>query len=97
MRLTDTIFRYGGEEFIILLPETEKNKATLVADRLLDVIRSHTFDCDGNRVQITISIGSAMFPEEARDIPSLIGLADRRLYHAKKMGRDRHEFLTYQR
>jgi diguanylate cyclase (GGDEF)-like protein len=96
MRLTDTIFRYGGEEFIILLPETEKNEALLVADRLLDTIRSHTFDCDGNRVRITISIGSAMFPEEARDIPSLIGLADRRLYRAKKKGRDRHEFVTDQ-
>jgi diguanylate cyclase (GGDEF)-like protein len=96
MRLTDTIFRYGGEEFIILLPETEKNEALLVADRLLDTIRSHTFDCDGNRVRITISIGSTMFPEEARDIPSLIGLADRRLYRAKKKGRDRHEFVTDQ-
>ncbi len=94
MRLTDTIFRYGGEEFIILLPETEKNKAMRVADRLLDAIRNYTFDCDGHRVQITISIGSAMFPEEARDISTLVGLADRRLYRAKKMGRDRHEFVT---
>jgi diguanylate cyclase (GGDEF)-like protein len=94
MRLTDTIFRYGGEELIILLPETEKNEAMLVADRLLDTIRSHTFDCDGHRVRITISIGSAMFPEEARDIPTLIGLADRRLYRAKKLGRDRHAFVT---
>jgi diguanylate cyclase (GGDEF)-like protein len=93
-RLTDTIFRYGGEEFIVLLPETEKNKAMLVADRLLDAVRSHTFDCDGNRVHITISIGSAMFPEEAGDVPSLIGLVDRRLYRAKKMGRDRHAFVT---
>lgn len=94
LRRCDTIFRYGGEEFIILLPETEKNEAMLVADRLLGAIRSHTFDCDGNRVHITISIGSAMFPEEASDVPTLIGLADRRLYRAKKMGRDRHEFVT---
>lgn len=94
IRLCDTLFRYGGEEFIVLLPETDKNKAMLVADRLLDAIRSHTFDCDGHRVHITISIGSAMFPEEARDISTLIGLADRRLYRAKKMGRNRHEVVT---
>jgi diguanylate cyclase (GGDEF)-like protein len=90
LRLTDTLFRYGGEEFVALLPETEKNKAMRVADRLLDAIRSHTFDCDSHKIDITISIGSAMFPEEARDISTLIGVADRRLYHAKKTGRDRH-------
>ncbi len=94
MRQTDTIFRYGGEEFIIMLPETEKNKALLVANRMLDAVRTHTFDCDGSRVHITISIGSAMFPDEARDLSSLIGLADRRLYRAKKKGRDQHEFIT---
>ncbi len=94
LRRCDTIFRYGGEEFIILLPETEKKTAKVVADRLLGAIRSHTFDCDGKRVHITVSIGSAMFPEEARDIPALIGLADRRLYRAKKMGRNRYESVT---
>jgi diguanylate cyclase (GGDEF)-like protein len=94
VRLTDTLFRYGGEEFLILLPETEKYEATLVADRLLDAIRNHPFDCDGHRVNITISIGASVFPEEARDVSTLIGVTDRRLYRAKKMGRNRHEFVT---
>jgi diguanylate cyclase (GGDEF)-like protein len=94
IRLTDTLFRYGGEEFILLLPETGQNQVAGVADRLLEAIRSHTFHCDDHRVQITISIGSAMFPEEAVDLTTLIGLADRRLYNAKKEGRDRHAFVT---
>jgi diguanylate cyclase (GGDEF)-like protein len=94
IRLTDTLFRYGGEEFSILLPETEKEMAMGVADRLLEAIRDHTFDCDGRHVHITISIGAALFPEEASDISTLIGVADRRLYRAKTMGRDRHAFAS---
>lgn len=94
VRLTDTLFRYGGEEFLILLPETETNEAMLVADRLLETIRNHSFHCDSHQIHITISIGAALFPQEAGDASALLGLTDRRLYRAKKMGRDRHEFET---
>jgi len=92
LRLTDTVFRYGGEEFFAILPETEKKEGLTVVNRLLDCIRSHDFSCDGHTARITFSIGLALFPDEAQDSSGLIGLADRRLYRAKKAGRDRFDF-----
>lgn len=94
LRVTDTIFRYGGEEFLLLLPETNKYQAVRIAERLLESIRYHDFSCEGNRAQITLSMGAAEFPEEASDFSGLIGLADRRLYRAKQAGRDCFFFET---
>ena len=91
-RLTDTIFRYGGEEFLVLLPETRSQEALPVVQRLMEEIRSHGFSCDGRVADISISIGAATFPDEAGDASAIIGLADRRLYRAKKAGRDRFDF-----
>ena len=92
VRLTDTLFRYGGEEFLILLPETGKSSALSVVERLMKTIRTHDFICDGHDAKITISIGAALFPDEAEDESSIIGLADRRLYRAKQAGRDKFDF-----
>lgn len=91
-RSTDSIFRYGGEEFLILLPETGEKAAVPVVERLMESIRTHRFSCDGHETDITISIGAALFPNEAKDITGVIGLADRRLYRAKQSGRDRFDF-----
>lgn len=92
LRLTDTIFRYGGEEFLIILPETNKSRAFSVMERLLEKIRAYEFCCDGHKAVLTISIGAALFPHDAEDISGIIGVADRRLYRAKQWGRDRFEF-----
>lgn len=92
LRLTDTVFRYGGEEFFAILPETDKQEGLAVVGRILDCIRSHDFSCDGHNAHITLSIGMALFPDEAQDGSGLIGLSDRRLYRAKKAGRDRFDF-----
>jgi diguanylate cyclase (GGDEF)-like protein len=92
IRLTDTIFRYGGEEFLIMLPETSEIETAMVVERLMKSIRAHEFSCDGIKSDITISIGAALFPDEAKDIHAMIGLADRRLYRAKQSGRDRFDF-----
>jgi two-component system cell cycle response regulator len=94
LRLTDTIFRYGGEEFLLLLPETRKNQAVRIAERILESVRYHDFNCEASRAQITLSMGAAEFPVEASDCSGLIGLADRRLYRAKQAGRDCFFFET---
>lgn len=88
LRLTDKIFRYGGEEFFLLLPETNMTQAVVIAGRLLDSIRGYDFNCDGHHIQLTVSAGVAEFPDEAQDTSQIIGLADRRLYRAKTQGRD---------
>lgn len=92
VRLGDRLFRYGGEEFIIIMPETSREEAVSAAERLMDAIRSHTFECDGHQTKITVSMGGAFFPDQSEDKMELIKFADRALYQAKAMGSDRAVF-----
>ncbi len=92
LRLTDTVFRYSGEEFFAILPETDKAEGLAVVERLLGRIRSEDFRCNGQEARITISIGLALFPDEAQEASWLIGMAERRLFRAKQAGRDRFDF-----
>ena len=94
LRLTDSTFRCEGGKFLLLLPETRKIQAIRVAERILESIRYHDFNYEGCKARVTISMGAAEFPAEARDMPSLVGLADRRLDIAKDMGRDCIYFET---
>lgn len=91
IRDIDVAFRYGGEEFVIVLPNTEKNDASVVAERMRKKIAEHEFqELSGGH--ITISIGIAGIPDE--DISSeerLIQCADIALYQAKQNGRNRVE------
>jgi diguanylate cyclase (GGDEF)-like protein len=91
-RATDQTFRYGGEEFLVILSETNKDEAALVVDRFMDSVRSHTFISDEQKAKITISIGASFFPFQSTDKLKLIKLADRYLYQAKAAGRDRVVF-----
>jgi diguanylate cyclase (GGDEF)-like protein len=95
LREVDTAARYGGEEFILLLPETDLQGAKLVAQRLLYSVEQANF-FTGARTpagekseHITISIGVALFPEEARFKRDLLEASDAALYEAKARGRNR--------
>ncbi len=89
-READTVARWGGEEFIILLPETTKENALQVASRLL--ISVSTFKFSSLPGGITVSIGLASIPEPAVDTSEkLIAASDRALYEAKTKGRNRIE------
>jgi two-component system cell cycle response regulator len=92
LRDTDRLFRYGGEEFFILMPETSQEGAAVLADRLMDAIRIHTFVSDGKSAKITVSIGGAGFPFQSIDKVQLFKLADHALYKAKESGRDQFVF-----
>jgi two-component system, cell cycle response regulator len=92
LRDTDRLFRYGGEEFFILMPETSREEAATAADRIMDTIRNHTFVCDEKSAKITVSIGGAGFPFQSINKVELIKLADHALYKAKESGRDRFVF-----
>jgi len=96
VRLTDHVFRYGGEEFTIILPETDKRKSLIVARRLRITVATTKF-LDKTALptgHLTISIGIATYPEDAKDANQLIAKADECLYHAKQMGRDRICFVA---
>lgn len=87
VRSVDVVARYGGDEFIVLLPETRKPHAKKTADRILKYIKHHDFFQDKLKVkELAISIGVAGFPEDAGGTYELIKKADNALYKAKHEG-----------
>ncbi len=89
LRDDDYAARFGGEEFLVLLPLVDEKTAILVAERLRSGIEKHPIDLRGNRVRLTLSIGVAVFPEAGTDADALIQAADHALYQAKSAGRNR--------
>ena len=87
-RDTDEVFRYGGDEFALILPGTEGPGALEVATRIGRSIRGMGADGDGSR-GISCSVGVATFPVDASDQAGMILAADRACYAAKRAGRDR--------
>lgn len=99
VRSMDITARYGGEEFVIVLPETPVEEAFMVADRLRQKIFNNGFILEsGERIPLSISIGVAGFPDDARIHSELVKSADKALYHAKRTGRNRvctyHETIS---
>lgn len=88
IRCTDTAYRYGGDEFIILFHDTDLNTAAKIVEALRKSIMSTGFPHNGSDVHITISAGVSSL-DEAADINDLIEKADRRLYFSKENGRNR--------
>jgi two-component system, cell cycle response regulator len=91
-RSADVIGRYGGEEFLLLLPSTDLPNACRAARRLLDAVARHPVAVgDGTRVSVTTSVGVASLSELSDEATpdSLLALADQRLYEAKAGGRNR--------
>ena len=90
-REVDTVARWGGEEFVVLLPQTGKESGELFASRLVKVISEHRFHGISGK-QITVSIGFASAPDPSMDAgEKLINASDFALYAAKKKGRNRIE------
>jgi len=93
-RASDTVSRRGGDEFVIMLPDLETvDNAAVIAVKLLEAI-SGLCTIDGNKIEITTSIGISMFPEDGCDGGRLIKYADAAMYHAKKNGRNNYQFFT---
>ncbi|MEO0107167.1 MAG: diguanylate cyclase [candidate division WOR-3 bacterium] len=87
LRSVDVIARYGGDEFIILLPETKKQDAKKTAQRLINSIRNYDFFKGSLKVkELTVSIGVSSFPEDAGGTYELIKKADVALYRVKDQG-----------
>jgi|LDZT01.1.fsa_nt_gi diguanylate cyclase (GGDEF)-like protein/PAS domain S-box-containing protein len=90
-RETDRLYRYGGEEFVIILPETEKLEAVEFANRLREKVEKKLFvgeELSQPKTDLTISIGVSSFPDNGKGIKQLIDAADKALYTAKKKGRN---------
>jgi diguanylate cyclase (GGDEF)-like protein len=90
-RESDTVYRYGGDEFTALLPDTERLGAAAVADRVMEAIRA--ISGPGSRwasggIRAAASIGVASFPDDGRSAEEVLLSADRALFAAKRQGRD---------
>jgi len=90
-RQSDTSGRYGGEEFVVILPETDLEGAQAKIESLRETISSTPFQLGprGEEVQVTISAGLACFPDDGLNAADLFALADDRLFRAKREGRNR--------
>jgi diguanylate cyclase (GGDEF)-like protein len=88
-RNVDFAARYGGEEFLVLLPETGLEDALEVAQRIRTQMAEKTFGMGKKKVNITVSIGVAEFPQHGDTRESIIASADGALYKAKRLGRNR--------
>jgi len=90
VRNFDSVARYGGEEFVVIMPETGTAGARAVAERIRDAVASGSITTTrGAVLDLTISIGMAAFPADARSEDDLIAAADQALYTAKQQGRNR--------
>ena len=84
VRDVDILFRYGGDEFTILLIESSKQNSAVVAERIRATIENFHFQQDsGNPLHLTATIGYANYPENATDKKSILEMADRAMYHGK--------------
>ena len=85
----DSGFRYGGDEFVLLLPNTNRGGAAVVARRLQYLLKSRTFrDDEGKAFHVTASFGIAEFPHDAQTRAEILKIADEAMYRVKGMGRD---------
>lgn len=90
LRGADLACRYGGDEFCLLLPETDLAGAGAIAERVRQSVAGLVVPGDGASLHATVSIGVAAFPDhDAGDLKALLLRADQALYHAKRAGRDR--------
>ncbi len=97
LRAEDSLCRWGGDEFLILLPvlaqdmQTGVSRANMVGEKIIQAV-SEPVQVGGNDLQLTASIGIAMFPEHTPDCENLIKYADTAMYQAKNEGRNRISF-----
>jgi len=90
LREVDTVARFGGEEFVLLLPDTDKHGAIAVAEKVRRLVEQHRFTTEDRESTrpITISAGIASYPDDVGEMDDLIDHADIALYRAKEGGRN---------
>lgn len=91
---TVTVSRHGGDEFVILLPEVEAiGDATIIAKKLIEAMgQPHLLE--GHQIQVTVSIGISLFPDDGQEVEAMITNADTAMYHAKLKGRNNYQVFA---
>ena len=86
LRTADTACRYGGDEFIVLLPEVEGEQSAAIVEQKIRAQLAVPYLVDGTMIAVTLSIGTAVYPVDAKDHHDLIKLADAAMYSVKTEG-----------
>lgn len=94
IRQIDFMGRYGGEELSVVLTETDRNEALVVAERIRQAVESNQITAYDESLKVTISIGISLFPAHATEALMLIDKADQALYKAKQSGRNKVVLLS---
>jgi diguanylate cyclase (GGDEF)-like protein len=97
VRRNDTVGRFGGDEFVLVLPHVDENPASLVP--LLEKILAAVIEpivLEGHRMQVSCSIGAAVYPRDGRDADTLMMHADMAMYRAKESGKNNCQFYTHE-
>ncbi|WP_052502663.1 EAL domain-containing protein [Halarcobacter anaerophilus] len=96
LRDSDIIARMGGDEFIVVLDSTrDKNAASYVCQKILNIIKK-PIEVEDNILNTSASIGIAVYPDDGRDITTLIKNADTAMYHAKNLGKNNYQYYNKQ-
>ncbi|TBR13827.1 MAG: EAL domain-containing protein [Lysobacter sp.] len=94
VRADDTVSRQGGDEFVVLLVRlADPRDAARVAEKLIRLIEQPMF-IDGHELQVSASVGISLYPQDGRDVRTLMKQADTALYHVKESGRGRYSYFT---
>ncbi len=88
LRRCDYAFRFGGDEFVVVLPQTDTEAAIPAAERFRNAIEKTNFIIDGEELQLTLSIGLACFPDHARTYKDILQIADAAMYSGKIKSRN---------
>ncbi|MEQ1663852.1 MAG: GGDEF domain-containing protein [Bdellovibrionales bacterium] len=88
IRRSDYAFRYGGDEYVLVLPGTAQDKAELAAERIRSIVEKTSFIANGVQIKLTFSIGLASYPTHAQNYEDIIRMADAAMYHGKNKSRN---------
>jgi diguanylate cyclase (GGDEF)-like protein len=95
LRSTDLVYRYGGDEFIVLLPRSNVEESKKIAIRMSEAVKASEFIIEGEKkYRLSLSIGIAEFPSDADSAKSIIEFADKMMYMSKKSGRGKVFHVT---
>lgn len=92
LRESDTVARFGGDEFTIVLPEIDSEESVSKIARKITEEIAKPYDIDGNEASVTTSIGISLYPADGQQPHTLVQKADNAMYHAKRHGKNHHEF-----
>lgn len=90
VRNSDISVRFGGEEFVIILPNTHLKEAEIIAKKLKDIVENNTIILkDGSRIKFTISLGVSQIQQDDESVETVLHKADEALYQAKNSGKNK--------